>query len=196
MTTRLRARLDGLALAKLVDDVDHGLWGKVLVVVIVDLDHRSVGTSTEAFDLDECELLVGSGLASLDSQLALERFENLCGTATAKHAWRGCAELKEVLSNRLTVEHGVEGSDLIDTHWWHLEQFGNIVHDRDRNPTGILALTKVEQWDDSRLLVLFGVMRDDLLCHLLVLLVELKGNVGIVVVGVAVNKERVGRASC
>lgn len=194
MTTGLRAGLDLFTVAELLDDVDHGLWGEIFVEIVVDLNHRGVGASTEALDLDQGELLVLGGLTGLDAELVLKSLEDLCGATTAEHARGGGAELQEVLSNRLAVEHGVESGDLVNTHGGHLEELGDVVHDRDGNPTGVLTLTEVEQWDDGSLLVLFGVVGDDLLCHLLVLLVELERNVGVVVVGVTVDKEGVGAA--
>lgn len=196
MTAGLRAWLDLFSVAELVDDVDHGLWGEVFKVVVVDLDHGSVGAGTEALDFDQGKLLVLGGLTGLDAELSLESLEDLCGATAAEHARGGGAELQKVLSDGLAVEHGVESGDLVYAHRRHLEELGDIVHDRDRDPTRVLALTEVEQWDDGGLLVLLGVVRDDLLCHLLVLLVKLKGDIGVVVVGVAVDKEGVGRASC
>lgn len=196
MTSGLRAGLDGFTLAQLFDNVDHRLWGQILEVIIVDLNHGSVGASTEALYLDQRKLLIRGGLTSLDLQLVLNGRKNLIGTTTAEHARGGGAKLHKVLSDRFAVEHGVERSDLVNAHRRHLEQLGNVVHDRNGNPTRVLSLTEIEQWNNGSLFVLLRVVRDDFLCLLLVLLVEFEGNVGVVIVGVTVNEERVGRTSC
>lgn len=72
------------------------------------------------------------------------------------------------------VEHGVEGRDLVHTHGRHLEQLGDIVHHADARPALVLSLAEVEEWDHRGLLVLRGVVGDDLLCALHVLGIELE----------------------
>ena len=72
------------------------------------------------------------------------------------------------------VEHGVEGSDLVDAHRGHLEELRYVVHDGDGCPALVLALPEVQEGDDSRLLVLRWVPRDNLLRALQVLGVELE----------------------
>jgi hypothetical protein len=83
------------------------------------------------------------------------------------------------------VVHGVEGSDLVHTHWWHLQYPRNLVHDADACES-VLALTKIEEWHDGGLLVLGRIPGDDLLDELQVLGGELEGDVGIVLRCVAV----------
>jgi hypothetical protein len=83
------------------------------------------------------------------------------------------------------VVHGVEGSDLVHTHWWHLQYPRNLVHDADACES-VLALTKIEEWHDGGLLVLGWIPGDDLLDELQVLGGELEGDVGIVLRCVAV----------
>lgn len=89
------------------------------------------------------------------------------------------------LAHRRPVVHGVEGRHLVDAHWGHLENAGDLVHDADTRET-MLALAEVEQGHDSRLLVLGRVALEDLGDDLFILLGELKGDVGVVVGGVAV----------
>jgi hypothetical protein len=93
----------------------------------------------------------------------------------------GSADLHEVLANRLAVVHGVEGRDLINTHWGHLEHASDFVHDTDAGEA-VLALTEVKQGHDSSLLVLGRVALEDLIGEFEVLLGKLERE-GRVVVG-------------
>lgn len=100
------------------------------------------------------------------------------------------AALDMVLSNRLTVVHGVERRDFIHSHWRHFQDARNFVHDADTSPAVVLALTEIEKRHDGGFFVLAGVAREDFFDQTLVLLVEFEGNRGIVVVCVAVLKRR------
>jgi hypothetical protein len=91
-----------------------------------------------------------------------------------------CAGLDEELAHGSAVVHGVEGSDFVDSHGGHLEQTGDLVHDADAGEA-VLALAKVQNRHDGGLLVLFGVSLEDLGDELLILGVELEGQVGVVV---------------
>lgn len=90
-----------------------------------------------------------------------------------------------VTADWLSVVHGVESGDLVDTHRGHLQSAGNLVHDTDAAES-VLALSEVEQWHDGGLLVLRGVSAEHFLDELLILLVELERGVGIVFGGIAV----------
>lgn len=68
------------------DKLDGGLGGKVLVVVVVDLNHGGVDAGAEALDLNKCEKAVGSGLALLNTKLLLEGLDNNVGAAAAELA--------------------------------------------------------------------------------------------------------------
>lgn len=61
-----------------------------------------------------------------------------------------------------------------------------MVHDRDARPVLVLLLCDLEQGNHGRLLVLRRVLCDDLLGNLLVLRVQLEGDVGVVVGRVSV----------
>ena len=61
----LRAGLRRLAAGQRVEDRGHALEGQVLVIVVVDLDHRRIGAGAEAFDLGQREQAVGGGVALL-----------------------------------------------------------------------------------------------------------------------------------
>lgn len=95
------------------------------------------------------------------------------------------ADLQEVLANGLTVVHGVEGRDLVDTHGGHLEHASDLIHDADAGEAG-LALAKIQEGHDSRLLVLGRVALEDLIDEGEVLGRELELNAGVVGRGVAV----------
>jgi hypothetical protein len=89
------------------------------------------------------------------------------------------------LARGIAVVHGVEGRDLVHTHWRHFQYPRNLVHDADACEA-VLALAEVEERHDGGLLVLGRVPRDNLLDELLVLGGELEGNFRIVLRCVAV----------
>lgn len=178
----------------------NGLGGQVLVVVIVDLDHGGVDTGTQALNLDvgkepvlssvaggDAEVLVDSlddGVAAAASELAggLERSQS--SVSKIAKQWHmpkkkfpgsyGCADLQEVLANGITVVHGVEGSNLVDTHGGHLEHAGDLVHDADAS-VAVLALAEVQKGHDGSLLVLGRVTLKDLIGKLEVLVGKREG---------------------
>lgn len=65
------------------EELDGGLGGQVLVVVIVDLDHGRVDAGAEALDLDESEEAVRSGLALLDAEVVDDGLDDGVGAAAA-----------------------------------------------------------------------------------------------------------------
>lgn len=96
-----------------------------------------------------------------------------------------CANLDVVFSDWVAVVHCVEGCHLVDSHWWHLKDTRNLVHDTQTGEAG-LALAKIEQRHNSCLLVLWWIAGKDLLDNLLILLAELEWDGGVVLSGVAV----------
>jgi hypothetical protein len=90
-----------------------------------------------------------------------------------------------ISTNRSSIIHSIEGSNLINTHWWHLQHPSNLVHNADACEP-MLSLSNIKQWHYCGLLVLWWVSGEDLLNELLILCGELKGYRGIIVVGVAV----------
>ena len=96
-----------------------------------------------------------------------------------------CAALNVEFAHRVAVVHGVESSDLVDSHGRHLEESRNLVHDTDAGET-VLPLSEVEQRHDGGLLVLAGVAGQHFLDELLILSVELEGDVEVVFGCVAV----------
>lgn len=78
-----------------------------------------------------------------------EYVNNRCGhSAVSRSLERGYAP----------IEHGVEGSNFIDSHGWYLHELGDIVHDADARPSFVLTLPEIEKWDDGGFLVLRWVM--------------------------------------
>lgn len=65
------------------------------------------------------------------------------------------------LSNRLTVVHGVESSNLVDAHWWHFQPACNFVHDADAGEA-VLALAEIEEGHYCSFFVLGRVSFEDL----------------------------------
>jgi hypothetical protein len=65
------------------EELDGGLGGEVLVVVVVDLDHGGVDAGAEALDLDEGEEAIGGGLALLDAEVGLDGLDNGVRAAAA-----------------------------------------------------------------------------------------------------------------
>lgn len=89
------------------------------------------------------------------------------------------------LADRRAVVHGIEGSDFVDTHRRHLEHAGDFIHDANAGEA-VLSLAKVEQRHDGGLLVLGRIALEDLGDDGLIFLVELEGDVGVVIGRVAV----------
>lgn len=84
-----------------------------------------------------------------------------------------------VATNGLSVVHGVESGNLVDTHGRHFQSACDFVHDADA-AEAVLALTEIEQGHDGSLLVLRRVSAEDFLNELLILGVELERDVEVV----------------
>lgn len=92
---------------------------------------------------------------------------------TSKRQWFSyrCAKLNKVFANRLTVVHGIESSDFVDTHGGHLQEAGDLVHDANAGEA-VLTLAQIQERHDGGLLVLGRIALEDLIDQSLVLLVE------------------------
>lgn len=88
-------------------------------------------------------------------------------------------------SHRLTVVHGVEGGDLVDTHRRHLQQAGYLVHDA-KACEAMLALAEIEKRHHGGFLVLRGIALEDFGHELLVDGIEFKRNLRVIVRGISV----------
>lgn len=91
-----------------------------------------------------------------------------------------CAHLDVVFTNRCPVVHSIEGSDFVHTHWWHLQQSRNLIHDAQARES-MLPLSKIQQWHHSGLLILWGVALQNLLNELVILLCELEWDVWVII---------------
>lgn len=89
------------------------------------------------------------------------------------------------LSDWIPVVHSIECSNLIHTHWWHLQHPCNLVHDAQAAES-MLPLSEVQKGHHSGLLVLGRVSLEDLIDELVVLFGELEGDTGIVHWGISV----------
>lgn len=90
-----------------------------------------------------------------------------------------------VFANWSSVIHSVEGSNLINTHWRHLQHSSNLVHNADARKS-MLPLSNIKQWHYSRLLVLWWVSGKNLLDEFLILRSELEGYRRIILGGISV----------
>ena len=84
-----------------------------------------------------------------------------------------------------SVVHSVKGRNFVNSHRGHLEQSGNLVHDANTGET-VLSLSEIEERHASGLLVLRGVSLEDLGNDGLIFLIELEGDIGVVVWGISV----------
>ena len=58
-----------------------------------------------------------------------------------------------VFSKLCSIEHGVEGGNLVDLHRLHLEDLSDLVHRRQSQEVVVLLLGNEEHWNDSAMLV-------------------------------------------
>ena len=72
------------------------------VEFIVDLNHRSVGASTEALDFDDSEFLIFGRLSQSDSEVRGDSLDDRIGTATTEHTGGRGTDLNKVLSDGFT----------------------------------------------------------------------------------------------
>ena len=91
--------------------------------------------------------------------------------------------------HRITIIHSIKRRHLINPHWRHLQQPCHLVHDADAREA-VLALPEVQQRHDGGFLVLAGVSGQHFLDELLILGVELEGDVEVILGSVAVLGSR------
>lgn len=87
--------LDGLAgvggsrgLLECGEESLHGLGSKILVVIVVDLDHRGVDTGAQALDFKQGEESILGGVSGGDAEVFLDSFKDLGAAAASELAWR------------------------------------------------------------------------------------------------------------
>lgn len=90
------------------------------------------------------------------------------------------------------VKHSVERGNFVHAHRWHVEELGDVVHDRDGAEVVVLTLGQVQQRNDGSFLVLRWIFFEQLLCALLVLRRQLERD-GRVVVGRGPELRRAAR---
>jgi hypothetical protein len=90
-----------------LEEVLDGGGGKVLVVVVVNLNHGGVDAGTEAFDLENGEETVGGGLALLNAELLLDGLDDNIRAATSKLARGLCTSLVQPVFSILTIFNDV-----------------------------------------------------------------------------------------
>ena len=166
---------------------------RAYIEIVVYNYHWRITTGTLALNLDHSELAILRRFARLNSaQVAAYRFEDF-GRAS-EHTRCRCAHLHEILANRFAehssriswqgsrslgqnhvpVEHGVERRDFVHTHGWHLHQLRHIIHNAYARPSLVLPLAEIEKGDDSCLLVLRRIVRDDFISAFKILRCELE----------------------
>jgi hypothetical protein len=92
------------------------------------------------------------------------------------------------LPNRTPVVHSIERSNLIDSHWGHLQYPSHFVHHAQAGES-VLTLPEIEDRHHGGFLVLWGVAFEDFLDELLVLRREFEGDGRIVFGGIAMLEE-------
>lgn len=92
------------ALAEGAEELDDGLGGEVLVVVVVDLNHGGVDAGAETLDFDEGEEAVGGGLAFLDVEVFLDGLDDDVTSAAAELARSLETHKKDLISSH-TIFH-------------------------------------------------------------------------------------------
>ena len=79
-------------------------------------------------------------------------------TYAAKETGCGSTDLQVILSDLRPVEHRVEGGDLVHLHRRHLQHLRCLVHGTQRQKVVVLLLSDEQDWNDSRRLVVVGVL--------------------------------------
>src|SRR5439155_7597665 len=130
---------------------------EVLVVVIIDLGHRRVHAGAEAFDFYPGEFAVSGNMHLLADASVADVLE---GVGAAQHAGRSGTKLHVEFSNRLEIEHGVEGRDLQCANARHAEQLGDMLDRLLRQPAAGLLLRPPQEWDHRRGFPALRIFRD------------------------------------
>ena len=186
MATGVRPWLGPSSCSKLIQNKLHVLGRQILIVVIIDLNHRGIHTGSKTLHLHETEETVLCRFTDFYAKFVTNGVQD--PSAVTQHAGSGGADLDVVATHRAPVEHGVEGGHFVDAHPRHAEELGDAVHGGYGQPA-VLPLGQVQDWDDGRRLVGLRVVGDDGLDSFQVLRRELERNVWIVPVGVPVDEQ-------
>merc|ERR1740128_105149 len=163
----------------------HILLGEVLVIVVVDLDHRGVHTGSQTLNLREREEIVLGGASCLNVEVLLDGIQDLVGPAQPARGRR--AYLQMVFAHRVPHEHGVEGCHLVYTHTRYADVVCNAVHCADGQPAAVLSLGQVQQRNNRGSLVSVWVDGHDSVGSGQVLSRELERSLRIVLRSISVN---------
>ena len=161
----LRAGLGALARRQRIEHGVEAFGGQILVIVVVDLDHRRRGAIAHAFHFGEGPEAVFRDMAFLHPPL-LAGFEQ--SVRPAQHAGRRSADLDVEFTHRLHIVHEVKRRDFEHADHRHVEIVGDIFDHRQRQPTlGIgffadLPLGEVEKRHHCRFLSTLGIARNRL----------------------------------
>lgn len=90
--------------------------------------------------------------------------------------------------HRIPVIHRIERRYLIHPHWRHLQDLSHLVHDADTGEA-VLPLAEIEEGHHGGFFVLRGVAFQDFGDEFLVYGIELEGDGGVVLRGIAVLKK-------
>ena len=123
-------------------DLPHPVGGQVLVVVVVDHDHRCGVAGTEALELDEGAAAVRSDLALFDAELLADRLEDL--SRPAQLAGEVGADADAMPAYRAHVVHVIEGHHSCDSGDRQLQQVGHRLDRGLRQPAAGGALRDVQ----------------------------------------------------
>jgi len=105
-----------------------------------------------------------------------------------------CASLQVVLPNGVSIVHSIEGGNLIHTHWRHLQQPCDLIHNAQAAES-MLSLSEIQQGHHGCLFVLRGVAFQDLINEPVVLLCELEGNACVVLGGISMLESKLSVAA-
>lgn len=76
-------------------------------------------------------------------RISVRREERQIMSIQEKRMTYGSTYLDKVLSDWLTVVHGIKGSNLVYSHGWHFQHACNLVHHADAG-ISVLPLSKVQ----------------------------------------------------
>src|SRR5262245_42086163 len=143
---------------ELLDDRRDVFRAHALPVPMVDGHDRRPAASPQALDGAKRHGAVLGGLADVDAQLALERFEDALRALQPTAHVR--ADLDHVPADGLEVVHVVEGSDRLAVGRRQTESIAYLLERLGRKPTAVLLLRQAERRHDRGALV--RVLRGDL----------------------------------
>ena len=106
----------------------NGIFRSEILIdpLAVDLHHGCIGTGSKTLDFLDGVHVVRSGLSIFDTEVFFACGDDIFGPSQL--AGCGAADLEMVFAYSLSVEHGVEGGDLIDVHFVDFCYFGHFAH--------------------------------------------------------------------